>query len=79
MLVKIAASTIFPLALFVVACLAAGFFTAFLTDSLVITAIAGVVAGSVARWAYEAVRRRRAEGPRRAASIRDDVSRPNGD
>jgi len=83
LLVKRVTSKIFPLALWVVACLAAGFFTAFLTDSLVATAIAGVIAGSVARWAYDAVRRRRAEGLRGEASnsdgASDDSSRPHGD
>jgi hypothetical protein len=72
------AGEVFPLALFVVVCLAAGFFTAFLTDSLVITAIAGVIAGSGARWAYDAVRRRRAgdphEGPGSGNGGSDDAS-----
>lgn len=79
MLAKGIAGGIFPLALFVVVCLAAGFFTAFLTDSFLVTAIAGVAAGSVARWAYDAVRRRRAgESPEEPSSDNggsDDVSR----
>lgn len=77
------AGEIFPLALFVIACLAAGFFTAFLTDSFLVTAISGVVAGSVVRLAYDAVRRRRAgessEEPSSGNGGSDDVSRHEGD
>lgn len=62
------ASAVFPLTLFVVACLAAGFFTALLTDSLVVTAIAGLIAGSAAGWVSNAVRRRRAGDPPEASS-----------
>ena len=77
------ASEIFPLALFVVVCLAAGFFTAFLTDSLVVTAIVGVIAGSAARWAYDAVRRRRAgeshEEPSDGGGCSDKIFTSGGD